>query len=96
MEWNPNPEIADAAEKLYGDIENLELYVGLQAEEAKPVVDGAGLCPGLRLSPAGLSTLSLTLGRSSQGTPLVELSSATQLPLPEATASLLRTSRLSI
>jgi linoleate 10R-lipoxygenase len=31
---------------LYGNIERLELYVGLQAEEAKPVVEGAGLCPG--------------------------------------------------
>jgi hypothetical protein len=31
---------------LYGDIDNLELYVGLQAEEAKPLVEGAGLCPG--------------------------------------------------
>ena len=46
MEWNPDPEIASAAEKLYGHIDRLELYVGLQAEEAKPVVDGAGLCPG--------------------------------------------------
>ncbi|KAJ3765830.1 heme peroxidase [Lentinula raphanica] len=41
-EWNSNPEIAYAAEKLYGNIEYLELYVGLQAEEAKHVVDGAG------------------------------------------------------
>lgn len=46
MEWNSNPEIAEAAERLYGNIENLELYVGLQAEEPKPLVDGAGLCPG--------------------------------------------------
>lgn len=46
MEWNSDPEIADTAEKLYGDIEHLELYVGLQAEETKPVMDGAGLCPG--------------------------------------------------
>lgn len=45
IEWNSNPEVAAAAEKLYGEIEFLELYVGLQAEEAKPVVDGAGLCP---------------------------------------------------
>jgi hypothetical protein len=29
-EWNPDPEIADAAERLYGDINHLELYVGLQ------------------------------------------------------------------
>ena len=51
MEWNSNPEIADAAEKLYGDIDYLELYTGLQAEEAKPVVDGAGLCPGIECIP---------------------------------------------
>ena len=46
LEWNPDPVIAGAAEKLYGHIDRLELYVGLQAEEAKPVVEGAGLCPG--------------------------------------------------
>ena len=46
LEWNSDKEIADAAEKLYGNVENLELYVGLQAEEAKPVMEGAGLCPG--------------------------------------------------
>lgn len=45
IEWNSNAEVAAAAEKLYGDIDFLELYVGLQAEEAKPLVDGAGLCP---------------------------------------------------
>lgn len=38
--------MANNAEKLYGDIDNLELYVGLQAEETKPVIEGAGLCPG--------------------------------------------------
>jgi hypothetical protein len=27
-EWNPDPEIADVAQRLYNDIENLELYVG--------------------------------------------------------------------
>lgn len=46
LEWNPDPEIASAAEKLYGHIDRLELYVGLQAEAAKPVIEGAGLCPG--------------------------------------------------
>jgi hypothetical protein len=46
LEWNDDQEVAEAAERLYGNIENLELYVGLQAEKAKPVVDGAGLCPG--------------------------------------------------
>ena len=46
LEWNPDPEVASTAEKLYGDINNLELYVGLQAEDSKPVIEGAGLCPG--------------------------------------------------
>ena len=46
LEWNEDPEIASAAEKLYGSIDKLELYVGLQAEQAKPVIPGAGLCPG--------------------------------------------------
>ncbi|KAJ3920728.1 linoleate diol synthase [Lentinula edodes] len=63
LEWNSNPEIAHAAEKLYGNIEYLELYVGLQAEEAKPVVDGAGLCPGYTISRAILSdAIALTRG----------------------------------
>ncbi|KAJ7281406.1 linoleate diol synthase [Mycena rebaudengoi] len=63
LDWNPNPEIANAAEKLYGDINYLELYVGLQAEEAKPVVDGAGLCPGYTISRAILSdAIALTRG----------------------------------
>jgi hypothetical protein len=62
-EWNPRPEIADAAEKLYGHIDYLELYVGLQAEEAKPVVEGAGLCPGYTISRAILSdAIALTRG----------------------------------
>ncbi|KAJ7247649.1 heme peroxidase [Mycena haematopus] len=62
-EWNPDPEIADCAERLYGDINNLELYVGLQAEETKPVVDGAGLCPGYTISRAILSdAIALTRG----------------------------------
>ncbi|KAH7914862.1 heme peroxidase [Hygrophoropsis aurantiaca] len=63
LEWNPNPEIADAAEKLYGHIDNLELYVGLQAEETKPVIEGAGLCPGYTISRAILSdAIALTRG----------------------------------
>ncbi|KAH8104009.1 linoleate diol synthase [Cristinia sonorae] len=63
IEWNSNPEVAAAAEKLYGDINTLELYVGLQAEEAKPVVDGAGLCPSYTISRAILSdAIALTRG----------------------------------
>ncbi|KAF8473705.1 linoleate diol synthase [Russula ochroleuca] len=63
LEWNSNPEVAEVAERLYGNIENLELYVGLQAEEAKPLVDGAGLCPGYTISRAILSdAIALTRG----------------------------------
>ncbi|KAH7890809.1 heme peroxidase [Phlebopus sp. FC_14] len=62
-EWNPNPEVAEAAEKLYGHIDNLELYVGLQAEDTKPVIEGAGLCPGYTISRSILSdAIALTRG----------------------------------
>ncbi|KAI6149466.1 heme peroxidase [Pisolithus tinctorius] len=62
-EWNPDPKVADAAEKLYGHIDNLELYVGLQAEEIKPVAPGAGLCPGYTIARAILSdAIALTRG----------------------------------
>ncbi|EMD39204.1 hypothetical protein CERSUDRAFT_112882 [Gelatoporia subvermispora B] len=63
LEWNPDPTIAAAAEKLYGDINRLELYVGLQAEAAKPVIEGAGLCPSYTISRAILSdAIALTRG----------------------------------
>ncbi|QRV74358.1 heme peroxidase [Ceratobasidium sp. AG-Ba] len=62
-DWNSDPEIATAAMRLYKHPDNLELYVGLQAEEAKPVVDGAGLCPGYTISRAILSdAICLTRG----------------------------------
>ncbi|KNZ76883.1 Psi-producing oxygenase C [Termitomyces sp. J132] len=38
-EWNPDPEIASAARRLYGHIDNLELYTGLQAESTIPLTD---------------------------------------------------------
>ncbi len=69
LEWNSDPEIARIAEHLYSDIDSLELYVGLQAEEAKPVVDGAGLCPGRFRS---LIHFGFSIS-SSQGTPSVAL-----------------------
>ncbi|KAF8519048.1 linoleate diol synthase [Hysterangium stoloniferum] len=56
-EWNPDKEIANTARKLYGDIERLELYPGLQAEETKPVEPGAGLCPPYTTSRAILAGL---------------------------------------
>ncbi|KAH7106072.1 heme peroxidase [Auriculariales sp. MPI-PUGE-AT-0066] len=54
-EWNPDPAIHIPAMRLYGDIEHLELYVGLQAEEAKSPRSGAGLCPGYTISRAILA-----------------------------------------
>ncbi|PVH95983.1 heme peroxidase, partial [Periconia macrospinosa] len=45
-EWNPDAKIAKAAELLYGNIENLELYPGLMAECTKPAMPGSGVCPG--------------------------------------------------
>ncbi|KAJ7678277.1 heme peroxidase [Mycena polygramma] len=49
-DWNPDKRVHTAAAALYKDIENLELYVGLQAEEAKTPMAGAGLCPGYTIS----------------------------------------------
>ncbi|KAJ3491856.1 hypothetical protein NLI96_g423 [Meripilus lineatus] len=63
LEWNSDHEVADAAQKLYGDIEMLELYPGIQAEEPKPVVEGAGLCPSYTISRAILSdAIAITRG----------------------------------
>ncbi|KAF9492298.1 heme peroxidase [Pleurotus eryngii] len=45
-EWNPDPEVADAARRLYGHVDYLELYPGLQAEQTMPVVDGLSLACG--------------------------------------------------
>ncbi|KDR70288.1 hypothetical protein GALMADRAFT_255194 [Galerina marginata CBS 339.88] len=62
-EWNPDKEIHKAAEALYHDIDNLELHVGLQAEETKMPGPGAGLCPGYTISRAILAdAVSLTRG----------------------------------
>ncbi|KAG8877662.1 hypothetical protein FRB98_006589 [Tulasnella sp. 332] len=54
-EWNPNPEIANAARALYSHIDRLELYVGMQAEDSKKPGPGAGLCPGYTISRAILA-----------------------------------------
>ncbi|THV00228.1 heme peroxidase [Dendrothele bispora CBS 962.96] len=40
-EWNPDPDIANAARRLYLHIDNLELYTGLQCEAVMPVTDGS-------------------------------------------------------
>ncbi|EAW25699.1 peroxidase/cytochrome P450 family protein [Aspergillus fischeri NRRL 181] len=56
LEVNSNPAIAEALEALYGHPDNIELYVGIQAEEAKkPFYPGSGLCPGFTISTAILS-----------------------------------------
>ncbi|KAF9506549.1 hypothetical protein BS47DRAFT_1426050 [Hydnum rufescens UP504] len=54
-EWNPNRDIAEAAHQLYGDIETLELYVGLAAEEDRSVKPGVGLCSPYTTSRAVLA-----------------------------------------
>jgi hypothetical protein len=72
VEVNSNPAIAEArkswpnthrsraksikVDALYGHPDNIELYVGVQAEEAKkPFYPGSGLCPGFTISAAILS-----------------------------------------
>ncbi|GAA6043896.1 hypothetical protein JCM8097_004294 [Rhodosporidiobolus ruineniae] len=54
-EWNPDPVIAETARRLYKNIDNLELFPGLMAEQAKPSRAGSGLCPGYTISRAILS-----------------------------------------
>jgi linoleate 10R-lipoxygenase len=49
VNWNPDKSVADAGRKLYRNIENLELYIGLLTEQLKPVGVGAGLCPSCML-----------------------------------------------
>ncbi|KAF8066489.1 heme peroxidase [Lyophyllum atratum] len=45
-DWNPDPEIAGAARRLYGHVDNLELYTGLQAESTMPQTDGSRFACG--------------------------------------------------
>ncbi|OBZ79068.1 Psi-producing oxygenase A [Grifola frondosa] len=54
-EWSSDPEIADTARKLYGHIDNLELYPGLQAEDCMPLGPGSGICCGYTMTRAILS-----------------------------------------
>ena len=64
VHWgNADTSLQETARRLYGHIDNLELYVGLQAEQAKPPRIGAGLCPGYTISRALLAdAVSLTRG----------------------------------
>ncbi|KAL4246542.1 hypothetical protein ABKN59_008749 [Abortiporus biennis] len=62
-EWNPDPAIANAARELYGHIDNLELYPGLQAEEIIPLGNGSGICCGYTMTRAILGdAISLVRG----------------------------------
>lgn len=45
-EWNSDPEVAATARHLYTHPDNLELFAGLHAEEAKPSQSGSGLAVG--------------------------------------------------
>ncbi|OOO07799.1 hypothetical protein OAory_01042990 [Aspergillus oryzae] len=50
-EVNPDPAVWEALEALYGHPDDIELYVGIQAEEAKkPCFPGSGLCPNFTIS----------------------------------------------
>ncbi|KAG7449917.1 heme peroxidase [Guyanagaster necrorhizus] len=54
-DWSTNPEIAKTAELLYGHIDNLELYPGLQAEDCMPLGPGSGICCGYTMTRAILA-----------------------------------------
>ncbi|KAL0959662.1 hypothetical protein HGRIS_011364 [Hohenbuehelia grisea] len=53
-EWNPDPVIAGGARQLYGHIDNLELYTGLQAESTMPLTDGSRFACGYTTTRAVL------------------------------------------
>ncbi|KAK7458169.1 hypothetical protein VKT23_010077 [Stygiomarasmius scandens] len=53
-EWNPDPEIANAARRLYIHIDNLELYTGLQCESTMPLTDGSRFACGYTTTRAVL------------------------------------------
>ncbi|KAF7300861.1 Heme peroxidase [Mycena kentingensis (nom. inval.)] len=54
-EWNPDKKIAEAARKLYGHVDNLELYVGLECEDIMPLRPGVRLSSGFTLMRAILA-----------------------------------------
>ncbi|KAL0059840.1 hypothetical protein AAF712_013377 [Marasmius tenuissimus] len=45
-EWNPDPEIANTARRLYKHVDNLELYTGLQCESTMPLAEGSRFACG--------------------------------------------------
>ena len=48
-DWCSNKEVSEAARQMYGHIDNLELYPGLQAEDCMPIGPGSGICCGYTL-----------------------------------------------
>ncbi|KAL0577268.1 hypothetical protein V5O48_004725 [Marasmius crinis-equi] len=54
-EWNPDPQVADTARKLYKHIDNLELYTGLQCESIMPLAGGLRFACGYTTTRAVLS-----------------------------------------
>ncbi|GJN92760.1 hypothetical protein Rhopal_005798-T1 [Rhodotorula paludigena] len=54
-EWNSDPSVAATARHLYAHPDNLELFPGLHAEEAKPSQSGSGLATNYTISRAILS-----------------------------------------
>ncbi|KAJ6481195.1 heme peroxidase [Mycena vulgaris] len=53
-DWNPDPEIASTARRLYGHVDNLELYVGLQCEATMPLSPGVRFASGYTMMRAVL------------------------------------------
>ena len=51
-DWNSNLDVAATARQLYGHIDNLELYPGLQAEDCMPLGPGSGICCGYTMTRA--------------------------------------------
>ncbi|KAH7928581.1 heme peroxidase [Leucogyrophana mollusca] len=54
-EWNPDKDIVEAARRLYGHIDNLELYPGLQCEQYMPLSAGLRFSCGYTMTRAVLS-----------------------------------------
>jgi len=53
-EWNPDKSIAEGARRLYGHIDNLELYTGLQCESTMPLYGGLRFAAGYTMTRAVL------------------------------------------
>ncbi|KAF7326065.1 Heme peroxidase [Mycena kentingensis (nom. inval.)] len=54
-EWSSDAGVVDAARRLYGHVDNLELYVGLQCEDIMPVSVGARFAAGYTMTRAVLA-----------------------------------------